>query len=189
MALVCWPYSLSSARPRRPAMLESEMTGKTTLIVLVETPRELVLAWLTGVTLADAATSLAPAPSADPGVPDGARMIQTTRVMITARIITMVRICMAAGRRRSRRQVRPNGAVGLNVDVLIVPLLSLIPVARRRSTGRPGDQQRFVAGTKVRRQRLRVSADLLGGPGGGHVPQLHDDDLGAQFEDQRHVVL
>ena len=32
-------------------MLVSEMTGKTTLIEVAETPRELVLAWLTGVTL------------------------------------------------------------------------------------------------------------------------------------------
>ena len=91
MALVWSPYSLSSDRPSRPAMLLSEMTGKTTLMAWAETPRVLVLAWLTGVTVAAAAvtgTSLAPAPCAEPGVPDGAITIQMTRPTTTARIIS-----------------------------------------------------------------------------------------------------
>src|ERR1700722_5985322 len=192
MAL-CWsPSSLSSYRPSRPAILLSEMTGKTTLMAWAETPRVLVLAWLTGVTAAAAAfigTSLAPAPCAEPGVPDGAITIQMTRPTTTARIIRTVRICMARGRRRKRRQVRPTGASGLIVDLFTVPPSSMLPLYRGRRPGRPRDEKRLVTGTKVRRQRLRVSADHVRRSGRGHVTQFHHHHLGAQLEDQGDIVL
>ena len=43
MALVCSPYSASSANPSRPASELSATTGKTTLMALPETPRAEVL--------------------------------------------------------------------------------------------------------------------------------------------------
>ena len=47
--MVCSPYSASDSISNSPSMLLNEMSGKTTLMVLAETPRVLVLAWVTGV--------------------------------------------------------------------------------------------------------------------------------------------
>src|ERR1019366_1009613 len=104
-----------------------ETTGKITLIEWADTPRAVVLAWLTGVG-ADAATSAAPAAAGDPGVPDGASASQMINPTTTPITMSTVRICMARGRRRSRRQLRPIGLSGLygridpvRADVLMVP--------------------------------------------------------------------
>ena len=48
MALVCSPYSASSAKPSLPASELSDTTGKTTLMACWVTPRLDVLAELTG---------------------------------------------------------------------------------------------------------------------------------------------
>ena len=87
----CSLYSLSSANVELPGhAVDGEITGKTTLMACAVTPRVLVLAWLTGVGVdvdADEAatgTTAAPAPSGDPGVPDGARVSQTIRPTTTA---------------------------------------------------------------------------------------------------------
>src|ERR1700683_1435709 len=90
-------------------------TGKTTLIAWALTPRALVLALLTGVGVA------APAP-------EGARASHTISPTTTPNTISTVRICMAGGRRRRRRQLRPIGRNGLRgrirpdrADVLMAP--------------------------------------------------------------------
>src|SRR5271155_1805344 len=49
IAFVCSPYSASDSISNSPSMLVNEMIGNTTLMALDETPRVLVLAWLTGV--------------------------------------------------------------------------------------------------------------------------------------------
>src|SRR6202034_3800940 len=49
IAFVCSPYSASDSISNSPSMLLNEISGKTTLMVVAETPRELVLAWVTGV--------------------------------------------------------------------------------------------------------------------------------------------
>ena len=109
-------------------------TGNTTLMVVAVTPRVLVLAWLTGVPLAlfALATSAAPAAPGLPGVPEGARATQASSATTMASTMTAVRTCMARGRRRSRRQERPNGARGwcnaprgAETSVL-VPILTLL---------------------------------------------------------------
>jgi len=48
MALVCSPYSASSANPSFPARELSDTSGKTTLMLFAVTPRDEVLAELTG---------------------------------------------------------------------------------------------------------------------------------------------
>src|SRR5580700_5157063 len=91
MALSCCPNSGSDEMSNWPDTLESEITGKTTLMAWAVTPRVLVLAWSTGVGVgvdeAEADTTAAPAPSGDPGVPDGASVSQTIRPTITASTI------------------------------------------------------------------------------------------------------
>src|SRR6202044_2142293 len=49
MAFVCSPYSASDSISNSPSMLVNEMIGNTTLMASDETPRVLVLAWVTGV--------------------------------------------------------------------------------------------------------------------------------------------
>ena len=201
-------YSLSSANPSCPASLLMATTGKTTLMACAVTPRVLVLAWLTGVGAdeAETGTTAAPAPSGEPGVPDGARASQTISPTTTASTMSTVRICMARGRRRRRRQLRPSGRSGLGGRIhpvcadmfMVVTALPLIhgpsPVrCGRRAVDarsrRPGGQERLVAGTKVGRQRPRVGAHHLGRAVGHHPPQLHDHHAGAELEDERDVVL
>src|SRR5580692_9241465 len=89
MAFFCWPYSAAVARSNRPATLLSEITGNTTLMAWADTPRALVLAWLTGVGL-NAATSDAPAMPEDPGVPAGARTNQPRRPIRTTAMMRTV---------------------------------------------------------------------------------------------------
>src|SRR6202035_1587672 len=60
MALTCSPYSASSAKPNRPCNEFRLTTGKTTLMLVLVTPRVLVLAWLTGVGAAPATPTPAP---------------------------------------------------------------------------------------------------------------------------------
>ena len=86
-------------------------TGNTTLMDVAETPRELVLAWLTGVT-ADVDVSAAPATPPPP--PEGASRSHATRKTTMATTTRTVRTCMARGRRRNRRQERPSTATGLD---------------------------------------------------------------------------
>ena len=80
---------------------------------VAETPRVLVLAWLTGVGVnARAAGSAAPAMPPPPGVPEGASTSQAINPTTMAMTMSAVRTCMARGRRRSRRHERRTGAQG-----------------------------------------------------------------------------
>src|SRR5580692_144631 len=118
MAGICSLYSLSVANPNLPAWLLTATTGNTTLISVFETPRLLVLAWLTGVKpcVPDPfGRSAAPAAPAPPGVPDGAKASQATRPTTIATTMSAVRICMARGRRRKRRHDRAIGANGFHM--------------------------------------------------------------------------
>src|SRR5580704_5313631 len=115
MDAVCSLNSLSGANPKRPASLLTATTGNTTLMVFPLIPRVLVLAALMGVPPVVTAleTSAAPALPAPPGVPDGASISQATSAATMAMTMAAVRNCVAIGRRRRRRQDRPNGARGL----------------------------------------------------------------------------
>ena len=55
--------------------------------------------------------------------------------------------------------------------------------------GGPRHQQRLVARPEVRGEGARVAADLVGSARGHNLAGLHHDHLGAQLEDQGHVVL
>src|ERR1700683_386284 len=120
MAGICSLYSLSSAKPSLPARLLTATTGKTTLMDVLETPRSLVLAWLTGVdededVEARSTGTAAPALPPPPGVPAGASTSQAMSPTTMATTISTVRSCMPRGRRRRRRHDRPIGAQGRNV--------------------------------------------------------------------------
>src|SRR3984885_850029 len=113
IAGICSLYSLSSAKPSFPARLLMATTGKTTLMLVAVTPRGLVLAWETGVAaVLDGPNSAAPALPDPPGVPAGARTSQAMSPTTMAMMMSAVRTCVARGRRRMRRQERPNGARG-----------------------------------------------------------------------------
>ena len=56
-------------------------------------------------------------------------------------------------------------------------------------TGVPGHVEGLGARPEVGRHRGGIRADLLRGPGADDAAGLHHHDLGAQREDQRHVVL
>src|SRR5580692_1390969 len=99
MAGICSLYSLSCEKPSLPARLLMATTGKTTLISVFETPRVLVLAWVTGTAVvADAVLvptgrSAAPAAPDPPGDPEGAKASHATRPATIATTMRAVRTC------------------------------------------------------------------------------------------------
>ncbi len=101
MALVCSPNSTSAANPSLPASELRATTGKTTLMVCLVTPRDEVLAELTG--LGPAGPPLPPvgctwvAPGAEEA--DGDVATHTVVPTMTAPTSTTVRIWVERGRR------------------------------------------------------------------------------------------
>ena len=100
MALVCSPYSASSAKPSRPASELSETTGKTTLMLLSVTPRLEVLAVLTGD--GDAAV-VGPVDAVVDGVVEGALAVQAAVPTRTNPATVNIRIRRDRGCSRSAR--------------------------------------------------------------------------------------
>src|SRR5580704_9639096 len=181
MAAVSSLNSLSVENPKRPASLLTATTGNTTLMVFPLTPRVLVLAALTGVppVVTALATSAAPALPAPPGVPDGASMSQATSATTMAMTMAAVRNCIASGRRRRRRQDRPNGARGLNalrcaVISMLASILTLLhggPCRRPPpSVPRPEGPRRSHQGRRPGPSGQRGSLQALPRPPRGPAP-------------------
>ena len=112
------PVSRSWRRLRRRPRAVQVRTALMIVAIVVALVAWLVLACVTGVALVlddvvpDEATSAAPALPDPPGVPVGARTSQATSPTTMAMKMSAVRTCVARGRRRMRRQDRPNGARG-----------------------------------------------------------------------------